>query len=192
MQKYFRYKWHKINLDKAFVQKCNGYKGPTDFFVSWVCLLLSRLAFDCARSPDSAQRWRSWIGMVSSLKSKEKMEQRNLLGFCDYVTLLTMICMRLNMRNRIFVLPREKCNDSLKMKERGGGGGEDDDDDDDVYWWSWLVPSRLSCYLKAVTEGSRRTITASWRIGRWEGKSWKRKKPPFHLPQRASSTRLSH
>ena len=63
------------------------------------------------------------------------MEQRNLLGFCDYVTLLTMICMRLNMRNRIFVLPREKCNDSLKMKERGGGGGggEDDDDDDDVY-----------------------------------------------------------
>ena len=41
------------------------------------------------------------------------------------------------MRNRIFVLPREKCNDSLKMKERGGGGGggggEDDDDDDDVY-----------------------------------------------------------
>ena len=61
------------------------------------------------------------------------MEQRNLLGFCDYVTLLKMICMRLNMRNRIFVLPREKRNDSLKMKERGGGGGEDDDDDDDVY-----------------------------------------------------------
>ena len=61
------------------------------------------------------------------------MEQRNLLGLCDYVTLLTMICMRLNTRNRIFVLPREKCNDSLKMKERGGGGGEDDDDDDDVY-----------------------------------------------------------
>ena len=73
------------------------------------------------------------IVYTSSLKSKENMEQRNLLGFCDYVTLLTMICMRLNMRNRIFVLPREKCNDSLKMKERGGGGGEDDDDDDDVY-----------------------------------------------------------
>ena len=41
-KKDFRYKWYTINLDKAFVQKFNGYKGPTVFFVSWVCLLLSR------------------------------------------------------------------------------------------------------------------------------------------------------
>lgn len=122
-KKDFRYKWYTINLDKAFVQKCNGYKGPTDFFVSCFCFLLSRLAFDCARSPDSAQRWRSWIGMVSSLKSKEKMEQRNLFGFCTYVTLMTMICIRLSMSNGIFGFTARKIQREPKKKE-GKGEGE--------------------------------------------------------------------
>ena len=51
------------------------------------------------------------------------MEQRNLLGFCDYVTLLTMICMRLSMRNGIFRFTARKIQREPKKKE-GEGEGE--------------------------------------------------------------------
>ena len=63
--------------------------------------------------------------MVSSLKSKEKMEQRNLFGFCTYVTLMTMICIRLSMSNGIFGFTARKIQREPKKKEgKGEGEGE--------------------------------------------------------------------
>ena len=63
--------------------------------------------------------------MVSSLKSKEKMEQRNLFGFCTYVTLMTMIYMRLSMSNGIFGFTARKIQREPKKKEgKGEGEGE--------------------------------------------------------------------
>ena len=61
--------------------------------------------------------------MVSSLKSKEKMEQRNLFDFCTYVTLMTMICIRLSMSNGIFGFTARKIQREPKKKE-GKGEGE--------------------------------------------------------------------
>ena len=60
--------------------------------------------------------------MVSSLKSKEKMEQRNLFGFCTYVTLMTMICIRLSMSNGIFGFTARKIQREPKKKEGKGEG----------------------------------------------------------------------
>ena len=63
--------------------------------------------------------------MVSSLKSKEKMEQRNLFGFCTYVTLMTMICIRLSMSKGIFGFTARKIQREPKKKEgKGEGEGE--------------------------------------------------------------------
>ena len=51
------------------------------------------------------------------------MEQRNLFGFCTYVTLMTMICIRLSMSNGIFGFTARKIQREPK-KEEGKGEGE--------------------------------------------------------------------
>ena len=50
------------------------------------------------------------------------MHQRNLFGFCNYVTLLTMICMRLSMRNGIFGFTARKMQLEPKKEGLGDGG----------------------------------------------------------------------
>ena len=50
------------------------------------------------------------------------MEQKNLFGFCTYVTLMTMICMRLSMSNGIFGFTARRIQREPKKKERKGEG----------------------------------------------------------------------